>query len=157
MLHIQMNSLFLKSGVLLVGIILFSGLKVYAQFMRTYISLDPGVTSISVGTPRIIIPTISIDGEISSSRTWVEFRTLDNLQLAIDYKGSMPTDSLNNNLLLINNGTEKFATAVVLKNNSFVLLKNSSSINKENNSFKVYSAWVGIPILFGRQITIHYP
>lgn len=152
-----MNRKFLKSGIVLLVIILFSGLKVSAQFMRTYISLDPGVTSISVGTPRIIIPTISIDGEISSSRAWVEFRTLDNLQLAIDYKGSMPTDSLNNNLLLINNGTENFSTAIVLKKNSFVLLKNSSSANKEYNSFMVYSAWVGIPVLFARQITIHYP
>ncbi|WP_289030890.1 hypothetical protein [uncultured Algoriphagus sp.] len=152
-----MNRAGIKSGIVLLVIILFSGLKVSAQFMRTYISLDPGVTSISGGTPRIIIPTISIEREISSSRAWVEFRTLDNLQLAIDYKGSIPSDSLNNNLLLINNGTENFSSAIILKKNSFVLLKNPSSINKESNSFKVFSAWVGIPILFGRQITIHYP
>lgn len=148
----------LKIGLTaLIALYLGSASQLYGQFMRTRISLPPGIELASRGMPGQIRP----EGEISlfqgEKTFWVELRAMVNLQLVVDYEVGNALIPMEGELIALTDGSENFANAQPTSGLGFVLIENPRRLRRNRSGFRPYSAWLGIPYHRRGTTTIHYP
>lgn len=151
-----MNSIQSYRTVLLL-ILFVVGLKpLHAQFLRTKISLPPGVEMRSMGLQGQILPQEDAKSMLAVQMVWVELRAMVNLQLVVEYEIGKSLIPDQGELLILNDGSENFGQAKPQGALGFVLIENPRKTIK-TVGLRPYSAWLGFPFQSRSITTIHYP
>lgn len=154
---LTMNKLPKYGIVALIALYLGCINPIYGQFMRTHISLPPGIELRSSGLSRQIIPTEDASSLNGQETTWIELRAMVNLQLVVDYDVGIALIPLEGELTVLNDGSENFANAKPTGGKGFVLVTNPRRTVVSRSGFRPYSVWLGIPFHRAWRTTIHYP
>lgn len=178
----EMNKIkkYLLSGLLLVCL---CGMEpAAAQFIRTRIFLPAGVEISRGDMVRRIYPEgTAAEAKFRLGYIWLEIKGMENLHLLAEYRDAQASNQVSDSsfssytagiidatgradrklsmedMLLLNDGSENFATAVPMIDGAFVLRENPLRTTGINREWRMFSAWMGIPLEAGRYTVIHYP
>jgi hypothetical protein len=138
-----------------------SGSRLSAQFLRTHISIPPGIQLVSSGPPSLILPkgneaTMYSANSSKTQVAWVELRAMENLQVAVEYRALISLLPSAGKLLIPNDNSGDYSKAFVPENVGFVL-DSSGAAPRRKSGLRPYTAWLGIPYQARSITTIHYP
>lgn len=152
-----MNRLFLYRSILLLLLFMAGENRLSAQFLRTRISLPPGIELVTRGLPDQIIPQENSLFSATSQMAWVELRAMVNLQVVVEYQLEKALIPTSDDLMVLNDGSEDFSHVHSQDKLGFVLLENTLKSIRRATGLRPYSAWLGFPYQSRGITTIHYP
>lgn len=155
---------------------------VSGQFIRTHIHLPAGCEIMRGDLLSRIYPNGKApDGRSRERYVWLELRAVENLQLLAEFTDPEDPDQPRDirfspftagistgvsrtdkklpieNMLLLNDGSENFATAASMYLGDFVLRQNPRGEFRAVPYARRFSAWIGIPLENRWHTVIHYP